>query len=118
MKKIVNFVFENQTGIESNSIQRLVGKSKSGRIQNGDSNEFDYYEKYSNDSVKSKSGYQKSTKLKRVFLSTRDITCNDGSQAGFYLRKSPGSKRWIVFLEGGWHCYDQKSCKMRWSKMR
>lgn len=86
-------------GIESNSIQRLVGKaSYSPKSTNGQ--------------------FLKSTKLKRVFLSNRDITCNDGSQAGFYLRKSPGSRRWVVFFEGGWHCYDHKSCKMRWTKMR
>lgn len=56
--------------------------------------------------------------LKRVFLSNRTITCNDGSQAGFYLRRSPGSQRWVVFFEGGWYCYDQKSCRSRWLRMR
>ncbi|KAK0084685.1 hypothetical protein PV325_006595 [Microctonus aethiopoides] len=56
--------------------------------------------------------------LKRVYLSNRSITCNDGSQAGFYLRKSHGSKKWIIFLEGGWYCYDQKSCRNRWLKLR
>ncbi|XP_055915415.1 palmitoleoyl-protein carboxylesterase NOTUM [Eupeodes corollae] len=56
--------------------------------------------------------------LKKVFLSNRTVTCNDGSQAGFYLRKSAGSKKWVVFLEGGWHCYDTKSCKARWMKLR
>lgn len=56
--------------------------------------------------------------LKRVFLSNRTITCNDGSQAGFYLRKTLKSKRWVVFLEGGWHCYDNESCKTRWTKYR
>lgn len=59
-----------------------------------------------------------SRSLKRVFLSNRTVTCNDGSQAGFYLRKSPGSKKWIVFLEGGWHCYDTKTCRARWMKLR
>ncbi|XP_077258774.1 palmitoleoyl-protein carboxylesterase notum isoform X4 [Temnothorax americanus] len=56
--------------------------------------------------------------LKRVYLSNRSITCNDGSQAGFYLRKSHGSRRWIMYLEGGWYCYDQKSCRTRWMRMR
>ncbi|KAG5676925.1 hypothetical protein PVAND_006722 [Polypedilum vanderplanki] len=89
---------QNKGGdFESNSIQWIVGKTE----------------------MNSSNGYSnKSTKLKRVFLSNRDITCNDGSQAGFYLRKSPGSRRWVVFFEGGWHCYDHKSCKMRWTKMR
>lgn len=56
--------------------------------------------------------------LKRVYLSNRSITCNDGSQAGFYLRKSHGSRRWVMFLEGGWYCYDHKSCRTRWMRMR
>lgn len=56
--------------------------------------------------------------LKRVFLTNRTVTCNDGSQAGFYLRKSNKSKRWVVFFEGGWHCYDTESCKTRWTKLR
>ncbi|KAF5295937.1 hypothetical protein FQA39_LY12709 [Lamprigera yunnana] len=56
--------------------------------------------------------------LKKVFLSNRSITCNDGSQAGFYLRKSHISKTWIIFLEGGWYCYDQITCKNRWLRQR
>lgn len=79
--------------IESNSIQR-------------------HYENTSGRSVSD------SRALKRVFLSNRTVTCNDGSQAGFYLRKSSKSKRWVVFFEGGWHCYDIESCKVRWTKFR
>lgn len=79
--------------IESNSIQR-------------------HYENTSGRSVSD------SKALKRVFLSNRTVTCNDGSQAGFYLRKSSKSKRWVVFFEGGWHCYDMESCKVRWTKFR
>lgn len=56
--------------------------------------------------------------LKRVYLSNRTVTCNDGSQAGFYLRKSTKSRRWVVFFEGGWHCYDTESCEARWKKSR
>ncbi|CAG9825104.1 unnamed protein product [Phaedon cochleariae] len=56
--------------------------------------------------------------LKKVFLSNRSITCNDGSQAGFYLRKSQSSKKWIIFLEGGWYCYDSHTCRNRWLKQR
>ncbi|KAH1000464.1 hypothetical protein HUJ05_006804, partial [Dendroctonus ponderosae] len=56
--------------------------------------------------------------LKKVFLSDRSVTCNDGSQAGFYLRKSAHSKKWIIFLEGGWYCYDHHSCRNRWVKQR
>ncbi|XP_022911486.1 palmitoleoyl-protein carboxylesterase NOTUM [Onthophagus taurus] len=56
--------------------------------------------------------------LKKVYLSNRTITCNDGSQSGFYLRRSHLSKKWIVFLEGGWYCYDHPSCQNRWVKQR
>ncbi|XP_020292633.1 palmitoleoyl-protein carboxylesterase notum1 isoform X2 [Pseudomyrmex gracilis] len=56
--------------------------------------------------------------LKKVYLSNRTITCNDGSQAGFYLRKSHGSKRWIMFLDGGWYCYDNRTCRSRWMRAR
>lgn len=56
--------------------------------------------------------------LKKVYLSNRTITCNDGSQAGFYLRKSHGSKRWIMFLDGGWYCYDNRTCRSRWMRVR
>ncbi|CAH0553024.1 unnamed protein product [Brassicogethes aeneus] len=56
--------------------------------------------------------------LKKVFLSNRSITCNDGSQSGFYLRKSYTSKKWIIFLEGGWYCYDHHSCRTRWLRQR
>lgn len=84
---------DTQAFIESNSIQRYNGTTPTlARTANS---------------------------LKRVFLSNRSITCNDGSQAGFYLRKPlVKSKRWVVFLEGGWHCYDMESCKTRWTKYR
>lgn len=63
--------------------------------------------------------YKDSKSLKRVFLSNRTITCNDGSQAGFYLRKSiTKSKRWVVYLEGGWHCSNASTCKYRWNNFR
>ncbi|KAK9498545.1 hypothetical protein O3M35_003154 [Rhynocoris fuscipes] len=47
-----------------------------------------------------------------------NATCNDGSPAGYYLRRSIGSRRWIVFLEGGWYCYDEISCNSRWNRMQ
>lgn len=84
-------LLSNSPSIESNSIQRRMENTQ-------------------------QVSYSKA--LKRVFLSNRTVTCNDGSQAGFYLRKSPGSRRWVVFFEGGWHCYDHKSCRARWMKLR
>lgn len=56
--------------------------------------------------------------LKRVLLTNSSVTCNDGTHAGFYLRKQPNSKKWIVFLEGGWHCFDNRSCRARWMRLR
>lgn len=56
--------------------------------------------------------------LKLVQFNNISVVCNDGSRAGFYLRKNPNSKKWIVFLEGGWHCYDARSCRARWLRLR
>ncbi|XP_058835656.1 palmitoleoyl-protein carboxylesterase NOTUM [Topomyia yanbarensis] len=118
--------------IESNSIQRLVGEkdaahgvSSSGASLTGDA-AANYDNAASNAAGGAGSGAGNNQQpprmvqkeLKRVFLSNRTVTCNDGSQAGFYLRKSPGSRRWVVFFEGGWHCYDHKSCRARWLKLR
>ncbi|KAJ9591184.1 hypothetical protein L9F63_002255, partial [Diploptera punctata] len=44
-------------------------------------------------------GIEEAKAMKRVNLSSSNITCNDGSPAGFYLHRSHGSRRWIVFLE-------------------
>jgi len=54
----------------------------------------------------------------KVLLKDKNAVCNDGSSAGYFIRKSYGSKRWIVFLEGGWYCYDKRSCESRWSRLR
>ncbi|XP_060589837.1 palmitoleoyl-protein carboxylesterase NOTUM-like isoform X2 [Ruditapes philippinarum] len=54
-------------------------------------------------------------KLRRKFLTNDSVTCNDGSPAGYFIRKSYGSKKWIIFLEGGWYCFDNVSCQMRWA---
>nr|CAH0105110.1 unnamed protein product [Daphnia galeata] len=54
----------------------------------------------------------------KILLKDKSAVCNDGSPAGYFIRKSYGSKRWIVFLEGGWYCYDKRSCESRWSRLR
>ncbi|XP_076466178.1 palmitoleoyl-protein carboxylesterase NOTUM-like [Babylonia areolata] len=51
--------------------------------------------------------------LRRKRLRHSPVTCNDGSYAGYYIRKSAGSSKWIVFLEGGWFCFDKASCAER-----
>ncbi|KAF6211533.1 hypothetical protein GE061_012046 [Apolygus lucorum] len=62
-------------------------------------------------------GSSSNAELRKISL-TGNATCNDGSPAGYYMRKSPASQRWIVFLEGGWYCYDEHSCASRWSRMQ
>lgn len=56
--------------------------------------------------------------LRRVMLTNTSVTCNDGTKAGYYLRQSFGSRRWIIFLEGGWYCFNTISCHQRWLRMR
>ncbi|XP_050526206.1 palmitoleoyl-protein carboxylesterase NOTUM isoform X3 [Daktulosphaira vitifoliae] len=71
-------------------------------------------------SVIQDSNYVESHNIERKFLKkymlSPDVTCNDGSPAGFYMRHSNYSKTWIVFLEEGWCCYDKQSCDERWSR--
>ncbi|KAM7393837.1 hypothetical protein PAMP_020676 [Pampus punctatissimus] len=38
--------------------------------------------------------------MKLHFLKNVSVTCNDGSPAGYYIKESKGSKRWLLFLEG------------------
>ncbi|XP_068240258.1 palmitoleoyl-protein carboxylesterase NOTUM-like isoform X2 [Palaemon carinicauda] len=60
------------------------------------------------------------TPLTRYYFdpATRAV-CNDNSPAGFYFRRSKSnSPRWIVFLEGGWYCFDRKSCEQRWHGLK
>jgi hypothetical protein len=51
-----------------------------------------------------------------------DAVCNDGSPAGFYYGPGSGSddsgfalaeNRWLVFLQGGFWCWDEESCEER-----
>ncbi|XP_055944933.1 palmitoleoyl-protein carboxylesterase notum1-like isoform X1 [Argiope bruennichi] len=60
----------------------------------------------------------KAPAMRKVLLSNKTVTCNDGSPAGYYIRESRSSKRWIIYLEGGWYCFDEKSCNHRWSRSR
>lgn len=49
----------------------------------------------------------------RTFQADPDARCNDGSPAGYYFRRSHGSKRWLVYLEGGGFCSSLSSCQER-----
>ncbi|KAM6972531.1 inactive palmitoleoyl-protein carboxylesterase notum1b [Aplochiton taeniatus] len=47
------------------------------------------------------------------FVNNASVTCNDGSPAGYYFKESKGSKRWLLFLEGGWYCFNKQNCDSR-----
>ena len=48
-----------------------------------------------------RSGEQKAeNRLERKFFYNSSVTCNDGTVAGYYIRRNYESKRWIIFLEG------------------
>ncbi|XP_053712558.1 palmitoleoyl-protein carboxylesterase notum1a-like [Synchiropus splendidus] len=56
--------------------------------------------------------------MKLNLLRNASVTCNDGSPAGYYIRESKGSKRWLLFLEGGWYCFNRPTCDSRYETMR
>lgn len=57
--------------------------------------------------------------LQRFMLNNYTAKCNDGTEPGYYFRKGKNSKKWIIFLEGGWFCYSTFSCNhQRWVQMR
>ncbi|XP_044009976.1 palmitoleoyl-protein carboxylesterase NOTUM [Aphidius gifuensis] len=56
--------------------------------------------------------------LKRISVTNKTVTCNDGSVAGYYLKKSIRSRKWIVYLEGGGFCSNITSCQKRWKENR
>ncbi|XP_035515460.1 palmitoleoyl-protein carboxylesterase notum1a-like [Morone saxatilis] len=56
--------------------------------------------------------------MKLHFLKNVSVTCNDGSPAGYYIKESKGSKRWLLFLEGGWYCFNRQTCDSRYRTMR
>ncbi|KAK2874720.1 hypothetical protein QQF64_003312 [Cirrhinus molitorella] len=56
--------------------------------------------------------------MKLQFLRNSSVTCNDGSPAGYYIKESRGSRRWLMFLEGGWYCFSKHTCDSRYETMR
>ncbi|XP_030067933.1 palmitoleoyl-protein carboxylesterase notum2-like [Microcaecilia unicolor] len=56
--------------------------------------------------------------MKLCFLRNTSVTCNDGTTAGYYLREAKGNKFWIIFLEGGWCCYNRETCDARYKNIR
>ncbi|CAH8560223.1 unnamed protein product [Schistosoma turkestanicum] len=52
---------------------------------------------------------------KLYLLNNDGAKCNDGSSAGYYYRpaKHASVSSWIIFLEGGWYCFDEETCILR-----
>ncbi|KAL4716156.1 hypothetical protein ACJJTC_013933 [Scirpophaga incertulas] len=57
-----------------------------------------------------------SDNLKLVWISNSSHTCNDGTPAGYYIRRGSNSQQWVVYLEGGGYCWDRTSCSARWRR--
>ncbi|XP_023555115.1 palmitoleoyl-protein carboxylesterase NOTUM isoform X2 [Octodon degus] len=64
------------------------------------------------------SAQQLNEDLRLHLLLNTSVTCNDGSPAGYYLKESKGSRRWLLFLEGGWYCFNRENCNSRYDTMR
>ena len=45
-----------------------------------------------------------------------NVTCNDGSPAGYYKRLNNHSKSWIIYLQGGGYCGSEEACQLRWRR--
>ncbi|KAJ0050510.1 hypothetical protein NL108_003732 [Boleophthalmus pectinirostris] len=60
---------------------------------------------------------QQAEEMRLHFLKNTQVTCNDGTAAGFYLREFRGSRRWLLFLEGGWCCYSKETCDFRYQNI-
>lgn len=48
--------------------------------------------------------------------SNNNITCNDGSPVGYYMRLNNHSKSWVIYLQGGGFCGNEESCQQRWQR--
>ncbi|XP_026748996.2 palmitoleoyl-protein carboxylesterase NOTUM [Galleria mellonella] len=55
-------------------------------------------------------------RLKLVWLTNTTLTCNDGTPAGYYIRRGTNTQHWVVYLEGGGYCWDASSCGARWRR--
>ncbi|KAM7418648.1 hypothetical protein PAMA_015989 [Pampus argenteus] len=60
---------------------------------------------------------QQTDDMRLLFLKNTQVTCNDGTAAGFYLKEFRGSRRWLLFLEGGWCCHSKETCDSRYQNI-
>jgi hypothetical protein len=66
-------------------------------------------------------GTPQTARIHKLNLGTYpEAVCNDGSR-GYYLRRTGfggGSKRWLIYLEGGGSCGSKATCNERWATKR
>ncbi len=53
-----------------------------------------------------RTGDKAENRLQRKFFYNTSVSCNDGTTAGYYIRRNYNSKRWIIFLEGKFNNID------------
>ncbi|XP_041979947.1 palmitoleoyl-protein carboxylesterase NOTUM [Aricia agestis] len=53
--------------------------------------------------------------LRLTWLANSSLTCNDGTPAGYYIRRG-SSSHLVMYLEGGGYCWDGASCRARWRR--
>lgn len=57
-----------------------------------------------------------SMQVHKLSSAGNNITCNDGSQIGYYKRLNQHSKSWVIYLQGGGFCGSRESCRQRWQQ--
>lgn len=109
-----------QSGYASSSFIAVdtvsVGQSAASPLETNDNSKQDIA---SNMKQYLASGEQSEPSLKLHMLPNspaNNVTCNDGSPIGYYMRLNSHSKSWIILLEKGGFCSNQESCIKRWKQ--
>nr|F8U830.1 RecName: Full=Palmitoleoyl-protein carboxylesterase NOTUM; Short=Smed-notum; Flags: Precursor [Schmidtea mediterranea]AEF01556.1 notum [Schmidtea mediterranea] len=98
------------------SLLKINGFSKSSWFSSKTSLIFDRINKL-NDPQSSNSIHSRKYQYFQLkkFPNSTNVRCNDGSIPGYYTRPSTTncSKKWLIFLEGGWYCFNNNTCESR-----
>jgi len=55
--------------------------------------------------------------LFKHYITDESAVCNDGTRSIVYVRKVPSSRKWLLYVEGGFlYCWDQATCDNRYEK--
>ena len=52
----------------------------------------------------------KLVKLPTDIAQSTGAVCLDGTPPAFYIQTNPASTKWIIFIQGGGWCYDEREC--------